>query len=248
MIEVFAGLALGAAASLHCGAMCGPLVAALHGRDLPRASHGESAGPRASWWMPVVLHHTGRALTYGVLGLAAGTIGQVLVNGGFARGLSIVTGALLVGAAIGLTWPMTNRLGRAAGKAIGRGLTVVRRGGGPAGWRELASGALNALLPCGLVYSALLASSATGAAVPAVLFMLLFGLGTTPLLILVARSARLIGAQAPWRLRFARPVTLALLGLLLVWRGVAGPAVHASHLAADHGPHAAAAAAGPPGP
>jgi sulfite exporter TauE/SafE len=41
-MEVLAGFALGLAASLHCGAMCGPLVVALYGGG-PAAAGGARA-------------------------------------------------------------------------------------------------------------------------------------------------------------------------------------------------------------
>jgi hypothetical protein len=182
-MEVLAGFALGLAASLHCGAMCGPLVVALYGGG-PAAAGGARGAPQSGWWTPVLLHHTGRALTYGLLGLAAGLIGRVFVTGAFGRSLSIVAGGLLLAMAAGLAVPFANRLARGVGGRVGRAAAWVRGGGGASGWRAAALGAVNALLSCGLL----------------------------------------------------RPVALALVGLLLVWRGIAGPAVHGSDVAdSPHG-------------
>jgi sulfite exporter TauE/SafE len=67
--------------------------------------------------------------------------------------------------------------------------------------------------------------------------MMLFGIGTSPLLLGLSRSARYACAIGPQRLRLARPIALTLLGMLLVWRGVAGPAVHASSGNGGHDGH-----------
>jgi sulfite exporter TauE/SafE len=65
--------------------------------------------------------------------------------------------------------------------------------------------------------------------------MILFGVGTAPVLIGIGRSARSLPAALAGR-RLLRPVALALVGLLLVWRGIAGPAVHGSDVAdSPHG-------------
>ena len=183
----------------------------------------------------MLLHHTGRALTYGLLGLAAGLIGRVFVTGAFGRSLSIVAGGLLLAMAAGLAVPFANRLARGVGGRVGRAAAWVRGGGGASGWRAAALGALNALLPCGLVYVALAAAFAIGAAGSAAVFMILFGVGTAPVLIGIGRSARSLPAALAGR-RLLRPVALALVGLLLVWRGIAGPAVHGSDVAdSPHG-------------
>jgi hypothetical protein len=236
-MEVFAGLALGLAASLHCGAMCGPLVVALHG-GVSAGGRGGAAPRARGWWMPVFLHHTGRALSYGLLGLAAGLMGRTLVTGGFGRALSLLAGGLLLMMAAGLAAPFANRLARGIGGRVGRAIGWVRGGGrSSGGWRALAIGALNALLPCGLVYAALAAAVAIGTLGSAAAFMILFGVGTTPVLLGLGRSARFLPTGLFGR-RLLRPVALALVGLLLVWRGIAGPAVHGSHGADSHHGHA----------
>jgi sulfite exporter TauE/SafE len=237
-MEAFAGLALGIAASLHCGAMCGPLVIALHGGVLPAAGRGTAGASKADWWTAVILHHGGRALTYGALGLAAGLLGAEMMTGGFGRALSMGAGALLLMMALGLAAPFGNRLARGIGGRVGQGIAWLRGGGGSSGgWRAVAIGALNALLPCGLVYAALVAAVAIGTPGSAAAFMILFGVGTTPVLVGLGRSAQSLPTGLVGR-RLLRPVALALVGLLLVWRGIAGPAVHGSHGADSHQGHA----------
>lgn len=51
------------------------------------------------------------------------------------------------------------------------------------------TGALNGLLPCGLVYAAAIGSTATGSLSTGVAFMVLFGLGTWPALVAIAWAA-----------------------------------------------------------
>lgn len=68
-------------------------------------------------------------------------------------------------------------------KAMGKAIQV----GGMKGVMVL--GALNGLLPCGLVYSALLVAAATANPIYGILAMLLFGFATIPVLILLGVGA-----------------------------------------------------------
>ena len=90
------------------------------------------------------------------------------------------------------------------------------------------AGAANGLLPCGLVYSAVLTAAATGSATGAVTLMAGFGLGTIPALIALSMAAatRAFGIRS--RLRRLTPVLLALTAAMLLVRGFA-PISASSH-------------------
>jgi sulfite exporter TauE/SafE len=91
----------------------------------------------------------------------------------------------------------------------------------------IAAGAANALLPCGLVYAALAAATAFGTTASAVSSMLSFGLGTVPMLAIISALARSVPPGLRLRLRFAAPLALAAVGLLLIARGaMVSPAMH----------------------
>jgi uncharacterized protein len=75
------------------------------------------------------------------------------------------------------------------------------------------------LLPCGLIYAALLKAMATGSALAGALTMLAFGLGTASSLLALGIFSSAI------RLRFNRwgsqlaAVGVMALGMMLIWRG-----------------------------
>jgi sulfite exporter TauE/SafE len=214
MTEILAGLALGAAGSLHCVAMCGPLVLALRPARTPAR---------------VALYHAARVTVYAAAGAIGGAIGQTSQIVGIGRMVSIAAGFFLLGLAV-------RRAGLAVAPAVGdrvsrllpRLIFAVRRliGDRPL-VNVIAAGALNALLPCGLVYAALAAATAFGSAASAVSFMLAFGLGTVPALAAVSLLARSVSSAARARLRFAPPFALALVGVLLIVRGTVTPHAHA---------------------
>ena len=80
--------ALGLLGSLHCAAMCGPLLLAL-----PVA-----VGGAGRFIAGRVIYQLGRVLTYALLGILAGVLGKSVILAGCQRWLSIALGvAVLVG-------------------------------------------------------------------------------------------------------------------------------------------------------
>jgi sulfite exporter TauE/SafE len=165
--------------------------------------------------------NSGRLLTYVLLGLAFGAFGRGMELIGLQRAVSIAAGCLLLAAVV-----VPNLLERWS--ATGRAFTLIAwlRGTLSRQLRRTApeaiffTGLFNGLLPCGLLYAALLgatvqASVATGAA-----FMALFGLGTWPAMIALRMSKGLLGPNVRAQLRRAAPVMMAIMGGLLILRGM----------------------------
>ena len=75
-------------------------------------------------------------------------------------------------------------------------------------------------LPCGLVYTALAGAAASGDIIYGGIFMLLFGLGTIPALVILS----IIGKQTKinWQalIKKALPAMALILGCLLILRGL----------------------------
>lgn len=215
MTDWLAGFALGVAGSVHCAAMCGPLVLALR----PVRTPGR-----------VVVYHAARVTMYGVAGLIAGAIGETSRLVGIGRLVSIAAGVWVLALAArraGLAIAVAPAIGQGVGRWITQlTLAARRRTTDLPLVGVIAAGAMNALLPCGLVYAALAAAAALGTTASAVSFMISFGLGTVPMLAMMSVLARSVPPGARWRLRFAAPLALAALGLLLIARGAIRPHAH----------------------
>jgi uncharacterized protein len=82
-------------------------------------------------------------------------------------------------------------------------------------------GALNGLLPCGLVYSALLVTATTGGPLPGALGMVVFGLGTLPALLIVGMGAGALSPRVRQTLGRVAGVVIVLVGIQLILRGLA---------------------------
>lgn len=209
---LWAGFVFGLLGSLHCVGMCGALALALPGAH-------ESGG---RWLAGRLVYHAGRIGAYAALGAAVGTLGHGLNVLGWQQSLSIVSGVLIL---LLVVVPEAWRARAAAAVGLARPLAAGQRA--LAYWFQrrgigalLMTGALNGLLPCGLVYLALAGALSVPGVGGAAAYMALFGLGTTPLLIGVALSGRLVVPAVRVRLRRVIPWAATGLALLFIVRGL----------------------------
>jgi len=173
-----AALLIGLVGSVHCLGMCGGIAGAL-----AQSAPGSQA-------LSGALYSVGRISSYALAGAFVGAAGSVFSAGsGTGPALRIVAGLLIVAVALqmGEWWRGIAVLER-SGLAFWRRLApLVRRLGRPdRAWKIFATGLLWGWLPCGLVYSALATASLMGNPGRAAGFMLCFGLGTLPALLLTA--------------------------------------------------------------
>jgi sulfite exporter TauE/SafE len=200
---------LGFLGSLHCAAMCGPLMLAL---PVP------PGGP-ARFLAGRIVYQLGRIVTYCLLGIVAGLVGRSLFVAGFQRWLSICLGlAVLAGFLISKRVAVSTPVVRLVGKLkFVMSAQLKQRS-----YRSLTLlGLLNGLLPCGLVYVALAGAVSRGDLLDGVAYMAIFGLGTLPTMLGISLSGRLFPAAIRLKLRSAIPVGVCLLAAMLILRGMA---------------------------
>lgn len=209
---ILAGLAFGFLGSFHCVGMCGPLALALPGAARRDLSY---VGGR-------LIYNAGRMVTYTALGMATGLLSRAFSLAGLQQGLSIGVGLLLLlGPLLPALREQANRWKVLPGRWISRAsrpLKELFRRENP--FSLLVIGLLNGLLPCGFVYTALLAAVTLGGARPGAVFMLGFGLGTVPAMLGVSLAGGLISAELRGRMRRWSPWFVAAVGVLLVLRGL----------------------------
>jgi uncharacterized protein len=178
----------------HCIGMCGPLV----------ISFSLSLKQRNPF-VPHLLYHCGRTVTYGLLGAMTGATGSLTI---VAANIAVIqTAAMFIAGGVIIV------MGLAMGQWIPRSsmFEVNYRPGGvfsgiikkishrPSVLMFFPMGLVLGLLPCGPVYTALLGAARAGmetqgiaqGMVMGMLLMLAFGIGTIPALFLVAKLADL---------------------------------------------------------
>ena len=176
----------------HCIGMCGPIVVSLSLNLKDK-----------NLLLPHLLYNSGRVVTYGVLGGVMGATGSFsLVAAHIAeiqKGAMVFAGVLII--IMGLAMSGWISFGQVFGNSynpggfISKGFRRLSQIKSPAAYFPI--GLLLGLLPCGPVYTALLAAAGAGMEAAGTLdgiikgmgVMICFGLGTVPALFLVAKLA-----------------------------------------------------------
>lgn len=202
---------LGIAGSAHCIGMCGPIALAV-----PSPGRGSAAR-----LVSTLLLNSGRVATYALLGAAFGVFGAGLELAGLQQVVSITAGAVLLLSVLlpGLVerWIPASRMAVLIGRVRAALARNLKRTAPEA---LFLTGALNGLLPCGLVYAAAIGAATMGSMGQGAFFMALFGAGTVPALLALRMSGGMIGARSRQWLRKASPVLVSAMAVLLILRGL----------------------------
>ena len=212
MTILLSALLLGLMGSFHCAGMCGPIVIALplHGNTILQKIFGGA------------LYNIGRAITYGIMGAIFGMLGQGLQLIGFQQKVSVIMGIVMI---ISVLFPSIFKnqykldkswlkfIGKLK-KSLGKLLTI----------RSFSSlfliGLLNGLLPCGLVYMALAGAIGTGEILLGTLYMVLFGLGTIPMMLSISLAGNLFSSAIRNKINKLIPILVVLVGIFFILRGL----------------------------
>lgn len=209
---LISALIFGLLGSFHCIGMCGPIAFMLP----------VSRDHKVKKILQIFLYHGGRLFAYSLIGLAFGLLGRSLHLFGFQQHLSILTGALMIILILiphnkfqryNLSGPMMIFIAR-----IRSSLGAALKKKSPDTF--LAIGFLNGLLPCGLVYMAVLGAMATGSIYQGSLYMSVFGLGTIPLMTAAVYFSGMISVHIRQRIQKFIPFLVVVLGLLFIIRGL----------------------------
>lgn len=202
---------MGLLGSLHCAVMCGPLMLSM---PLQKTSYFKSA-------LQLLSYQLGRVLVYTLLGLLLGWVGSSLRMATNQETLSLVIGILLVLFTI-VHWSgrYSNRFNAIPSKLIAPISKLMGKILGLPCWGFLA-GMLNGLLPCGMVYLALATALNSSAVQYGGLFMLLFGLGTTPLMLMISLGGIYLKKYIRFNTQKLIPWFMLFMGTLFILRASA---------------------------
>lgn len=195
----------GAANSVHCACMCGPLALAFQG------------GAKGA-----VSYHLGRTIAYGAVGVVLGSIGSALGTKGLGAPSAWVAFVLAAGL---LLLVFVGERGALKIPGLGRVVqsTIARTRAMSPLVRCGMLGLLTPLLPCGLLWAACAGAAVAGSGLGGGSVMTGFALGSLPLLLLAQTQAgRLARRFGPRTMSFVQRGAMLLAAGVLVWRGVVG--------------------------
>ena len=202
---------LGVISNLHCLGMCGPIALAI---PLNRSS-------KSAMLFGILQYHLGRVLVYAILGYIVGYIGMGIKLFGILQAISIIAGIGIIIYAWRnkLTFfknPFTSSLRHTS--LLSRSMGKIMRSESPV--KLFLLGVLNGLLPCGMVYTALITAVVLGTPILSATSMLAFGLGTLPGLVAFSLFAQQLGNPIRSKINRYLPYLITVVGLLIVLRGM----------------------------
>ncbi len=207
--------AAGVLTSVHCAGMCGGIALA------------QTAGPQADGLRqgfvarlkPSLPYHAGRILSYSAIGALAGGLGQVIRLPGMWKGLVPVFGGLfmiIMGINLLGLWKFLRRFNlRMPAFAARKLLSGVSRPG------PLAVGLLSGLMPCGPLQIMQLYALASGSIWQGFISLLVFSLGTAPMLLLFSSIQAVAGKTFANAVTRLSAVIVIVLGTVMLTRGLA---------------------------
>ncbi|MDR3311979.1 MAG: sulfite exporter TauE/SafE family protein [Spirochaetaceae bacterium] len=223
---------IGLITSVHCIAMCGGinLSQTIKGGDARNLTQrrGDAEGSFSSFFSshseflaalrPSVFYNAGRVISYTFVGGVVGALGAVVSFSGRARGIvQLAAGAFMVIMGLNMLgiFPslrsLTPRLPRFFAKKIDAQKEKSRS--------PLIIGLLNGLMPCGPLQAMQIYALSTGSPVKGALSMLLFSLGTVPLMFALGAASSLLSKKFTRHVMTAGAVIVAVMGITMVSYG-----------------------------
>lgn len=203
---------VGLVTGTHCICMCGGIM-------LSQTAAPDLRGQRRSSWKPFALYQAGRLCASTLLGVLFGSLGTVFSYSVKLKSMLYTLGGAAV-LFIGLcTWGILPALRR-----IQAQLPALCRI--PANARRMAQGkpylvgVLNALLPCAASGAMWLYAASTGSALQGGISMLVWCLGTLPVMGIFSLIGNVLPRKAAaWFQRFG-VVWMLVMGLRMAWKGL----------------------------
>lgn len=209
---LYTALIFGLISSLHCVGMCGPIALML---PVDRSNEAKKV-------LQILTYNLGRLLAYASLGLLFGILGKGFFLAGMQQQLSIAVGILMIIVAIVPEKEFAKyNFSKPIYKVISKVKSSLANQFKKKSFQSLFTiGLLNGYLPCGMVYVALFGALAMSSVQMGVLYMILFGIGTIPLMSLIVYISNLLSVSFRSKLQKIIPIIAICIGVLFIMRGL----------------------------
>ena len=219
VVTVFSMSVLG---SLHCAGMCGGLMFFALGSDQ------EPGEKKKSKLQLQFAYHGGRMITYSILGVVAGFIGQAIDFGGsyigIQRGAMMFAGFTMIGFGVIAIARMQGIRVKHVGVpgALRRLIERAQRAAFKldAFKRALMIGLLTTLLPCGWLYAFAFLAAGTANPVLGGLTMLAFWMGTLPVMVSLGAGIQLLSSKVNLKLPIITAIAVIVVGVMTAMGGL----------------------------
>lgn len=213
---------IGLLTSVHCVAMCGGIHIS---QCIPQNSPADTTEDRGmGTFLPALLYNLGRVLSYTVIGFLLGLLGWLLGGdaevgmGVFLQGiLKMAAGIVMVIMGINMLglFPALRRFTLRPPRVLTSRISVEKaKHSAP-----FYVGVLNGVMPCGPLQSMWMVAVAAGNPVAGALSMLLFSLGTVPLMLGLGSIFSVLGKKFAKQVMTVGAILVVVLGLAMLSQG-----------------------------
>jgi len=209
---LYTAFIFGLISSLHCIGMCGPIAMML---PVDRTNQTKKT-------LQIFTYHLGRLSAYGIIGFIFGLLGKGFSLAGIQQELSIFLGVAMITI---ILVPEKIFMSHNFSKPIFKVISKIKAALGSQfknkSYRSLFTiGLLNGFLPCGMVYVALFGAIAMQSPSLGILYMLLFGLGTVPMMSSVVYLNSFLTLPFRNKIQKVIPYVAVCIGILFILRGL----------------------------
>ena len=216
--NIYAMLAMGFLTSLgHCVGMCGGFIMAY-------SVNLNKSPDRRQYILPHILYHSVRILTYSIIGIVFGLLGQttksILTVFHLQDALFILAGVIMILLGLELLgiFPAL-RLDKL--RIMNKYQGIVRRTIQKVNTKNIFFlGFILGFIPCGPVYIAGAVAASSGSVLTGAVTMVAFGLGTFPILGLFGLSTNLISIRFRQIIIKVTAVIVIIFGALTIYKGI----------------------------
>ena len=210
-VLIGSAILMGLVGNLHCLGMCGPISMVVPFKKSSKLAR----------LLSVLVYNAGRILVYASIGAVFGLLGKGIALMGMQQYLSIIIGVLIIlSVIIPSLFDRFSHLNSGLFSWVGKIKSTFRKQFSKTSYGALfVMGALNGMLPCGLVYMAAAGSLVTGTWYYGMAYMALFGLGTIPVMLAIPFVGELLKPSLRQRFTKMVPVFMFAFGLLMIVRG-----------------------------
>jgi sulfite exporter TauE/SafE len=208
---------IGILTSVHCVAMCGGINLS---QCIPQKAENTDKGGINNF-MPSILYNAGRVVSYTIIGGVVGALGSVVSFSGPAKGI-VAIGASIFMIIMGINmlniFPGLRKFNPRMPKIFAR---LIGKEKGASKNRPFYVGLLNGLMPCGPLQAMQLYALSTGDPVKGALSMLVFSLGTVPLMFGLGALSSFLSKQFTAKMMQVSAVLVIVLGFAMFQTGMA---------------------------
>jgi uncharacterized protein len=202
----------GLISSFHCIGMCGPIAMML---PVDRDNQAKKV-------TQIMTYHIGRLTAYALIGLVFGLLGKGLFLAGIQQKLSVFIGlAMIVVVLIPEKVFARYNFSKPVFVLISKIKSTLGKQFKNKSYQSIFTiGLLNGFLPCGMVYVALFGAIAMQSESFGVLYMVLFGLGTVPMMSSVIYLHSFLTIPVRNKIQKVIPYIAVAMGVLFILRGL----------------------------